>query len=75
VGDPVAFVLARNEYRRHLSKGQRAMAAWMTARLSPERTTSRDVAGTFDAGRNQAGMAKIVAEYTPSPAGSRRVRS
>ena len=30
-GDPVAYLLARNERRRHMTKGQVAMASWLTA--------------------------------------------
>lgn len=63
-GDPVAFVLARNDQRRHMTKGQRAMAAWLTASLSQSESTT-SVAGRGELSLTQIGMAKVVAEHAP----------
>ena len=64
-GDPVEFVLARNEHRRHMTKGQRAMAAWMTASLNNDYST-RSVAADTGLSQGMTMMAKVVAEHAPN---------
>lgn len=71
-GDPVAYVLARNDRRRHMTKGQRAMAAWMTAATDADvvTVTARDVgiaAGLRDGA--MVGWAKTVADHAPDLVG------
>lgn len=66
-GDPVAFVLARNDERRHMTKGQRAMAAWLTLKAYNNYTPSTRMVGR-ETGTSPAmvGWAKVVDEHAPS---------
>jgi hypothetical protein len=64
--DPAAYVLSANEYRRHMTKGQRAMAAWMTAATRPEGVNNSHLARTVDVDRAQVVWARTVAEHTPA---------
>jgi hypothetical protein len=69
-GDQVAFVLARNAHRRHMSSGQRATAAWLTACTSPafhdETPASvRGVAAVAAVDVGSVGKAKVVADKRP----------
>ena len=62
-GDPVAFVLARNAHRRHMTQGQRATAAWLTPRLWSKFDQSTVAAAHRPLGH--VAKAKVVAEQRP----------
>jgi len=64
--DPVAYVLARNDQRRHMTKGQRAMAAWMTAAVGNDSPPSaRSLATEIEVDRRMVDWARTVAEHAP----------
>ena len=65
-GDPVAFVLARNAHRRHMTQGQRATAAWLTAATADDQNlTNRSVAASSSTAVGHVAMARVVAEQRP----------
>lgn len=65
-GDPVAYVLARNDRRRHMTKGQRAMAAWISVAVANNQQSAEAVAqATGDISRSLVGWAKVVAQDAP----------
>jgi hypothetical protein len=63
-GDPVAFVLARNAHRRHMSAGQRATAAWLTA-ATASKIEAQEIAAATAVSPATVSMAKTVAEKRP----------
>lgn len=65
-GDPVAFVLARNAHRRHMSKGQRATAAWLTTcTMKNSYPTTVEVSAAAGVDQSTVSMAKTVADKRP----------
>jgi hypothetical protein len=64
-GDPVAFVLARNAHRRHMSQGQRATAVWLTASLNDSRPVAASIAAAAHVDPSHMTRAKVVAEQRP----------
>lgn len=60
--DPVAFILSANVTRRHLNKGQQAMAV-AKARCLLKRQSIRGAADSAGISRGQIGYASIVLEY------------
>lgn len=49
-----------------MTKGQRAMAAWLTATVLPGNTTTVAVAGAVHVSQPLMAQAKVVAEVTPA---------
>lgn len=67
-GDAVEFILSANIHRRHLTKGQRAMAV---AKICPETGQStRKVAATADVGKSRVHQARSVLRFAPDLADS-----
>ena len=61
--DPVAYVLSANLARRHMSKGQRAMAGAMVAVLT--KSAQREVASTTKVDAGYVGRAAVVLSADP----------
>jgi len=61
--EPVAFVLAMNDARRHLSKGQRALAAWLTSTAAMDLPSTRGVASVAGVDQSLVVWAKAVADH------------
>ena len=55
--DPIAFILSRNVTRRHLSKGQRAMAAAIGRRFNNNNLTQARAAGEAGVAQGLVGWA------------------
>lgn len=64
-GDPVAFVLARNAHRRHMTRAQRATAAWLTAATDSQGISTRRLAQAHDLAQSDIVKAKAVADRRP----------
>jgi hypothetical protein len=63
-GDPIAFVLARNDQRRHMTKGQRAMAAVLTIGVN-DLPVDDQFAAELDVSKPMVLWARNVAVYAP----------
>ena len=67
--DPVAFIIGANVTRRHLSKGQQAMAVAKARRLCPKDTV-REAAERIGTSYGYFNKATVVLEYAPELAGA-----
>lgn len=64
--DPVAYILGSNVNRRHLSAGQRAMAAAMAAKFFPEKFQGKgETARRIGVSNGRLSYAIIVQEHAP----------
>jgi hypothetical protein len=64
--DPVAYVLSSNVNRRHMTKGQRAMAVAMVCKETLQST--RKVAGEAGLSHQRIHHARTVLRHTPDAA-------
>jgi hypothetical protein len=66
--DPVTYILSANINRRHLSKGQRAIAVAKICPLSGQ--TIREAAGQANLGKSHLSRATVVLTHAPDLAAS-----
>jgi len=64
-GDPVAYVLSANNHRRHISKGQRAMAGVIAIGANHLQSDSQ-LAAMIGISHTLVGWARIVGKHAPS---------
>lgn len=65
-GDPVAYVLGSNAHRRHISKGQKAMATVLTAQTGLNNLSGKEMAAAVGTTPPMITWARTVAEHAPT---------
>lgn len=63
--DPIAFILSNNVKRRHMTKGQAAMAVVETMALGGKKLSTREAADSIDASHMRIVQASMVRQYAP----------
>jgi hypothetical protein len=69
-GDPLKFVLGSNSQRKHNTKGQRALAGWLSILQFEESPKQRDAVAAIGVTASDVGKAAMVAKWCPELVGA-----